>query len=180
MFVLAKVASGDSAGSTVAGIRATFDRIWTNDPSRELLVASDLADRAVADYRARATMLTLIAVMCLPLALVGIVGALSYTVEQRKREIGIRLALGAEPSDIRNAVVRSGLGAVAGGLVVGLAGGVGVGRLMSAYLFGVQAIDPLTVIGVAVVIAGVGWCAAWLPARRASGILPAVALRDGL
>jgi predicted permease len=180
MFVLAKVASGDSAGSTVAGIRATFDRIWTNDPSRELLVASDLADRAVADYRARATMLTLIAVMCLPLALVGIVGALSYTVEQRKREIGIRLALGAEPSDIRNAVVRSGLGAIAGGLVVGLAGGVGVGRLMSAYLFGVQAIDPLTVIGVAVVIAGVGWCAAWLPARRASGILPAVALRDGL
>lgn len=179
-FVLAKVTHGAEAENAVAAIRATFDRIWTNDPARELLFASDLADRAVADYRSRATMLMLIGVMCLPLALIGIVGALSYAIEQRRREIGIRLALGALPSDIRRVVFRAAAWAVGLGLVLGLCGGVVMGRAMSAYLFGVTAVDPVTVVGVAVILAALGWLAAWVPGRRAARIEPAIALRNSV
>src|SRR5690606_35599917 len=129
-----------------------------------------LADRAIADYRSRATMLVLIGVMCLPLALVGIVGALTYAIEQRRREIGIRMALGALPSDIRRVVFRTAATAVVMGLALGLAGGIGMGRAMAAYLFGVTAVDPGTVVAVAVLIAVLGWLAAWVPGRRAARI----------
>jgi ABC-type antimicrobial peptide transport system permease subunit len=179
-FVLARLAPGAEPENTVAAVRATFDRIWTNDPSRELLFATDLADRAVADYRARATMLGLIGVMCLPLALVGIAGSLSYAIEQRRREIGIRLALGASPADIRGVVFRAAAAAVGLGLAIGLVGGALMGRVMSAYLFGVTAVDLSTVAGVTMLLAALGWLAAWVPGRRAARIEPAMALRESL
>jgi predicted permease len=178
-FFLVRLESGERGDQAAAAVGATFDRIWPGHPSRNIMAVDDLAAAAVADYRARATMLVLIGVMCLPLALVGITGALNYATELRTREIGIRLALGALPRDIRRAVGRTALVAATLGLGAGLVGGILMGRLMSAYLFGVNAVDPATIVGVAVVLAVVGWCASWLPARRASSIQPATALRHG-
>lgn len=178
-FFLVRLEPGQRGDAAAAAVGATFDRIWPGHPSRDVVAVNDLAETAVADYRARATMLVLIGVMCLPLALVGITGALNYATELRTREIGIRLALGALPHDIRRAVGKTALVAATLGLGVGLVGGVLMGRLMSAYLFGVNAVDPLTIAGVAATLAVVGWCASWLPARRASSIQPAVALRHG-
>jgi ABC-type antimicrobial peptide transport system permease subunit len=144
------------------------------------MLVSDLADRAIADYRARAVLLGLIGALCLPLALAGIAGALSYATSQRVREIGIRMALGAAPADIRRRVLGRAFTAVSLGLVVGLAGGMLMGRLMSSYLFGVRPIDGWTIVGAAAVLILTAWAASILPARRAARIEPAQALREGV
>jgi ABC-type antimicrobial peptide transport system permease subunit len=143
-----------------------------------VFVLSDLTRRAISDYRARAVLLGLIGLLCVPLALAGIAGALSYATSQRLREIGIRLALGAEPRDIRRRVVGRAFAALGLGFALGLGGGVLMGRLMSAYLFGVRAADPVTVSSVAVVLALVAWLAALWPAWNAGRIEPAQALRS--
>jgi ABC-type antimicrobial peptide transport system permease subunit len=142
------------------------------------MVVSELGARAIADYRARAVLLGLIGVLCLPLAFAGTAGALSFAVSQRTREIGIRIALGAEPRDIRRAVLRRGLAAVIGGLAAGIGGGVLLGGAMSAFLFEVGAVDVVTTAGVAVVLTVVAGLALWLPARRAARVEAAAALRS--
>jgi putative ABC transport system permease protein len=177
-FILARLEDRGSADTAVAAIGSTFDRIWPDNPSREVFVLSDLTRRAISDYRARAVLLGLIGLLCVPLALAGIAGALSYATSQRLREIGIRLALGAEPRDIRRRVVGRAFAALGLGFALGLGGGVLMGRLMSAYLFGVRAADPVTVSSVAVVLALVAWLAALWPARNAGRIEPAQALRS--
>jgi predicted permease len=177
-FILVRLDDTEPAGTAVAAIGSTFDRIWPDNPSREVFVLSDLTDRAISDYRARAVLLGLIGLLCVPLALAGIAGALSYATSQRLREIGIRLALGAEPRDIRRRVVGRAFAALGLGFALGLGGGVLMGRLMSAYLFGVRAADPVTVSGVAVVLALVAWLAALWPAWNAGRIEPAQALRN--
>jgi predicted permease len=179
-FFLVRLADGAAGDQAAAAVGATFDRIWPGHPSRDVVSVADLASRSIADYRARATMLVLIGVLCLPLALTGIAGALTYATEQRTREIGIRIALGAAPADIGSAVVRSAAVAIAAGLIVGLGGGVLMGRVMTSYLFRVGGVDPITIVGVTVVLSIVGVCAAWLPARRAARIEPSVALREGM
>ena len=161
----------------VSAIGATFDRIWPENPSREVLFVSDLADRAIADYRARAVLLGLIGVLCVPLALTGIAGALSYATSERLREIGIRLALGARPGTIRATVLRRAFAALGAGLVAGLAGGALMGRLMSSYLFGVRPLDATTVAGVVAALAVLTYLAAVWPANRAARVGPAEVLR---
>jgi putative ABC transport system permease protein len=115
----------------------------------------------------------------LPLAVAGIAGALSYSTRQRTREIGIRMALGAEPDDILRTVGRAALSTVVAGTVLGLMGGILMGRAMSAYLFGVRAADPVAIAGAALLLMAIGGLSALLPARRAARILPAEALREG-
>jgi putative ABC transport system permease protein len=176
-YVLARVDPAASWDQALAATRATMDRIWPANPSREVMVVSDLAARAIADYRARAVLLGLIGALCLPLAFAGVAGALSYAIGQRTREIGIRLALGARSADIRRHVVAGAMIAVALGLATGIAGGVLVGRLMTAFLFGVQAIDPLTTAAVTLVLLVTVAVAMILPSRRAARIQPAEALR---
>jgi predicted permease len=179
-YVLARLAPDAPLASTLDAIRAALDRVWPDNPSREVMLVSDLADRAIADYRARAVLLGLIGALCLPLALAGIAGALSYATSQRVREIGIRMALGAAPADIRRRVLGRAFTAVSLGLVVGLAGGMLMGRLMSSYLFGVRPIDGWTIVGAAAVLILTAWAASILPARRAARIEPAQALREGV
>jgi putative ABC transport system permease protein len=176
-FILARLDGTVPVNDAVAVLGATFDRIWPDNPSREVFFVSGLAARAISDYRARAVLLGLIGLLCVPLALAGIAGALSYATTQRLREIGIRLALGAEPRDIRRRVVGSAFAALGGGLIVGLGGGVLMGRLMSAYLFGVRAIDPITIVAVVATLAAIAGLASLLPARRAGRIQPMEALR---
>jgi putative ABC transport system permease protein len=125
--------------------------------------------------------LSLLAVLSLLLAVVGIFGITSYSVAQRTREIGLRMALGARPAEVLRLIVRE-TGLLAGlGIAVGIALAFALTRLASAYvsslLFGVSSTDPVTFVGVALVLALVALGAAYLPGRRATRVSPNVALR---
>ncbi|HVT46849.1 MAG TPA: ABC transporter permease [Vicinamibacterales bacterium] len=175
-FVLARL-SPTTPGAEAA-VRATLQRLWSDRASRQVIRMDDEVARATADYRARMRLLLLLALSCLPLAAAGIAGAEIDAVRQRGREIAVRLALGADEGAIGRRVVAQALALVSTGLVVGLAAGIGVGRLMSHYLFETAPVDLASVVLALVVLLAVGWLAAVWPARRASCIRPAVVLRD--
>jgi predicted permease len=128
----------------------------------------------------RFTMLVLgiFAAVALFLAIVGVHGVLSYSVAQRTRELGIRMALGADRSTIRSLVLGQGAALVAGGTLAGLVGGFILTRVLGSLLYGVKPGDPLTFLTVAISLALVGLVATYLPARKAMGVDPAVALRN--
>jgi ABC-type antimicrobial peptide transport system permease subunit len=115
--------------------------------------------------------------MALVLGIIGIYGVLSYAVSQRRREIGIRLALGAQQPEVRRMFVRYALMLAGIGVAIGLAAAVGLARLMKSLLFGISPMDPLTFAAVPVVLAAAAALAGYLPARRASAVDPAEALR---
>lgn len=111
------------------------------------------------------------------LAAIGIYGLMAYSVEQRTQEIGIRLALGASASQVKNMVVFQGMRLAVVGVIIGLAGAFGLARLIASLLFGVSTSDPLVFSSVPIVLTGVALLAVWLPARRASRVDPVEALR---
>ena len=111
------------------------------------------------------------------LAAIGIYGLMAYSVEQRTQEIGIRLALGAQSSDVQYMVIRQGMLLAMIGVAVGIAAALGLGRFISTLLFGVTATDPVVFIGVPVLLTAVALIAVWVPARRASAVDPIIALR---
>ena len=111
------------------------------------------------------------------LAAIGIYGLMAYSVEQRTQEIGIRMALGAQASQVRQMVVTQGMGLALAGVVLGLAGAFGLARFITTFLFGVTARDPLVFTGVPIVLTVIAFFAVWLPARRASKVDPLIALR---
>jgi putative ABC transport system permease protein len=122
-------------------------------------------------------LLGIFAALALLLAAVGIYGVISYTVAQRTREIGIRMVLGAGQADVLKVVVTQAMLPVSAGLAIGLAASFGLTRLMAGMLYGVNAGDPVTFIGVALLLAAVALVATLVPARRAIRIAPVAALR---
>jgi predicted permease len=122
-------------------------------------------------------MLAVFAVIALLLALGGSYGVTSYLVSQRRRELGIRVALGAQRADISRTVLKSSLGVVSVGVLIGIAGAIGAGRYLSSLLFGVPPYDALILVIAAASLAASGFLANWLPARRAARVDPMVSLR---
>ena len=117
------------------------------------------------------------AAAALLLAAIGIYGLLAYAVGQRRRELGIRLALGASRGDVMSQVVGDGIRLAVAGIVIGVVIALAITRLLSALLYGVGASDPMTFVGVVALLALVSLVASYLPARRAARVDPMVALR---
>ena len=122
--------------------------------------------------------MTAFALTALLLAAIGIYGVVSYSVSQRTREIGLRMALGAAQSQVRRYVIRQALWPVGVGLALGVPGAVGLSRLLTDVMFEVTPGDPLTIAAMAGLLAIVGLVASYVPARRASRLDPVTALRS--
>jgi ABC-type antimicrobial peptide transport system permease subunit len=138
---------------------------------------NDLVEAEVGQRRLLMILLESFAGVALLLALIGIYGVISYSVSERTQEVGIRRALGAQESDILLLVIRQGFGLVLAGIVLGLGGALALTRLVNALLFGVDATDPATFAGVALLFLLIGLAASYIPARRAARIDPMAALR---
>jgi putative ABC transport system permease protein len=136
-----------------------------------------LVDASLAERRFTMLVILSFAAIAVALSVIGVYGVLAYLVAQRRREIGLRLAIGASPSDVVWLFVREGAALTLVGLGAGLAGALAAGRLMSALLFGVTPADPATLASVVCALAGAAACATYVPARRAAGVDPNEALK---
>ncbi|MGH9850295.1 MAG: ABC transporter permease [Blastocatellia bacterium] len=131
----------------------------------------------LAPFRAMASVAGALGLLALLLASVGLYGVMSFIVTQRTREIGIRVALGAQSADVIGLFLRQGLKLISLGIVLGLLGGAAISRLLVAVLVDLSPVDPLTFGGVALLLAGVALLACWIPARRATKVDPMISLR---
>ncbi|HEX8694648.1 MAG TPA: ABC transporter permease [Longimicrobium sp.] len=161
------------AGAVRAEVRA-IDR---DIPLAKVRTMEQVVSSAMAQRQFSLLLISVFALSALVLAAVGIYGVASYTVAQRTREIGIRMALGARAADVLRMVVREGLVLVGAGVALGTLGALALSRLLTGLLYGLGAADPPTYVGVALLIAAVAVAASVLPARRAARVDPAVALR---
>ncbi|MEO6568294.1 MAG: FtsX-like permease family protein, partial [Opitutaceae bacterium] len=158
-------------------LRDTVHRLNANQTVADLKSLEQIKVESMGSNRLRSLLLGAFGGVALLLSAIGIYGVVSYSVAQRTREIGIRSALGAGTSDIMRMVLRSGMMTVGVGLLVGAAGVLGLTRLLSSLLFGVGVRDPLTIVGVALLLGVIAIIACWVPARRAAKVSPLVALR---
>ena len=138
---------------------------------------SDVVAQSTARSDFNMLLLTIFAFSALVLAAIGVYGLMAYSVQQRTQEIGVRLALGAEGSSVRNMVIRQGMTLVAIGIAIGVASAFGLTQVMAGFLFGVTARDPLAFVLVPLVLGAVGLLGVWLPSRRAARVDPVLALR---
>jgi len=155
-------------------------KVWRVDPDQPVfrtLVMEDRLNDSVAQPRFYATLIGIFAIVALILACVGLYGVISYAVSQRTREIGIRMALGAQNRDVFGLIIKNGLTLVLIGLGAGLFGAFALTRLVRNLLYGVSPTDPATFLWVPVILAAVSLAACYLPARRATAVNPLVALR---
>lgn len=160
-------------------VTRVLERTWGRlPPSRVEPLANDLHE-LLAPWRGRSVLLSLIAGLCLPLAAIGLGGALMYSVRSRTREIAIRQVLGADRVDVRRQVVLSALRLMAVGLAIGVSVGIAMGRVMASQFHPVSFVDGWTVVAVCAGLLSLAWFAALIPADRATRIQPSAALREG-
>jgi ABC-type antimicrobial peptide transport system permease subunit len=154
--------------------------VWSVNPNLPLAnvrTMQEILENSMARTSFTLTMLGIAAIVALVLGAVGIYGVISYSVAQRTREIGVRMALGAARSDVNRLVLGEGVPLIAAGVAVGLLAAFGLTRLMSSLLFGVSPVDPMTFASVSLALGAVALVASYLPARRASSLDPTEALR---
>ena len=173
---VAFVARTPTAGSVLEGIRAEIRRAAPDLPIDSTVTMDEALAASVAQPRFRTLLVALFAMTAMLIATCGLYGLMAYAVTQRRREIGVRMALGAERRDVLRLVLMRALRIVGAGLIVGLAGAAGVTRVLQTFLFGVTPTDPIAFTIVTLLLMAVGLMAAWLPARRATRIDPCAAL----
>jgi predicted permease len=160
-----------------ASVRAVLKPIAPNLPGKDFRTLQQLVDKAVSPRRFVVLLLGGFAMFALVLASLGIYGVVSYGVNQRTQEIGIRMALGASASRLQTGIIGQTLGLAAAGILIGAVASRVLARALGGMLFGVTATDPLTFLGMPVILTMVAVAAGYLPARRASRIDPSIALR---
>jgi ABC-type antimicrobial peptide transport system permease subunit len=148
-----------------------------NQPAFEFRTMEERVEETWATPRLMSFLLVCFAALALTLAVVGLYGVMAFNGLRRMREIGVRLALGAMPSQIRTMMLRQGMRLLGGGLAIGFIGAFAVSRIIRSLLFGVSANDPLIYGAVTFVLAAAALLACWIPARRASRVNPMVTLR---
>ncbi|HZO55379.1 MAG TPA: ABC transporter permease [Bryobacteraceae bacterium] len=166
-----------SPAALAPSVRAALRELDPNMPAGDLRTLDALIDRATSPRRFFMTLLSAFAAMALLLASLGIYGVVSYSVNQRRREFGIRMALGASAGDVRGRVVRAALALSLAGVVIGAVVSLFASRLISALLFGVEPTDAATFAAMACALIAVSLVAAYVPALRASRVQPVEALR---
>jgi putative ABC transport system permease protein len=188
-FYISTLQAGFHSGSLV--IRSQVDpeslvpavrkAIWALDPEQpviDVLTMDQILDNEASQRRLQAMLLAVLAGLAVLLAAIGLYGVLAYSVGQRWSELGLRMALGASPERLLGRVVGQGLLLTGVGLTAGLVGALALSRLMTAFLFGIEATDPATYAIVAGVLIATAGLASYLPARRAMRVDPAVALKQ--
>jgi putative ABC transport system permease protein len=171
------VKSGLGMASVAGTIRQEVREIDKDLPVTEIAMLPDGIEASMAQPKFRTLLLGLFAAMALALAAVGIFGVISYSVSRRTNEIGIRVALGAQSTDVLRQVLGEGARLAVAGLALGLLGAIAATRFMGTLLFGVKPFDPLTFAVVAAILTSVTLAACYIPARRAMRVDPIVALR---
>jgi predicted permease len=171
------VRSNLAPAELASSVRTALRPIVPNLPGKDFRTLQQLVDRAVSPRRFVVFLLSGFAFFALLLASLGIYGVVSYGVNQRTQEIGIRMALGASASRLQAGIVAQTLGLAAVGMLVGAAASLALARTLGGLLFGVTAYDPVTLMGMPLVLALVAAIAGFIPARRASRIDPSIALR---
>ena len=174
------VIQSDEAGTQnlLTGVRSA---VWSSNPTMPVFLVrtmKDLYDESLARTSFALVMLGIAGAMALGLGLIGIYGVLSYVVSRRAREIGLRLALGAEPAALKRMFVRYGLSLTGIGIAIGLAAAVGLTRLMTSLLFGIGPLDLATYAAVLLVLIAAAMLASYVPARRAAMVNPVTTLAE--
>jgi predicted permease len=171
------VRTATGAETLLDALRREVQTLDAQLPVYNLKTLAEQKDGSLYTERMAAVLLTLFGLLALLLAVIGLYGVLSYAVTQRTRELGIRLALGAEPRDVLRLVISQGMRLTFIGLLLGLTASFALTRVLAKFLFGVSATDPTTFGLIALLLAAVAFVACWVPARRAARVDPLQALR---
>ena len=158
-------------------VAAQLTEIDPNQPVAEIRAMRDFVSADLAQPRFTMLLLGSFAAAALILAAIGLYGVIAFGVTQRTREIGVRVALGAQQRDILRLVMQRGMLLIGTGLAIGIAAALALGRVVAGLLYGVTPTDPATLLAVALFLAAVAMLATYLPARRAARVDPMVALR---
>jgi putative ABC transport system permease protein len=171
------VRSTSESQPLASALRGAISSVDSTVPIVHLRQMTEVVTESIGVRRFQMFLVVLFAVLALGLAAIGIYGVLAYSVEQRRQELGLRRALGAQVSDLRWMILRQGMTPVVIGLLGGIAASLVAGTLIRSLLFGVNACDPLTIASVVLVVVAIALLACYLPARRSMNVDPMVALR---
>jgi putative ABC transport system permease protein len=179
MWPLVNIAVRTAAENPLTLLPAVQQAVWSVNRSVPLGnpgSMNDMIARTLLQKKFTMLLLSIFAGAALLLAAIGLYGVISYSVAQRTRELGIRIALGAQRGDVLRLILRQGMTLVAAGVLFGVAASLGLTRLISSLLYGISASDPVTFVFLSAALVSVAFIACWLPARRASAVDPIVAL----